>query len=136
MKIILLPIFGAILLVYSSQGQQPTATPRDPAASDSTEADNTKRNFSEQNKNTDTAEKQSNTKDDLALTQKIRQEVIADGSLSMNGKNIKIIVRDGKVMLRGPVASQQEKDTIATKAGEVAGKDKVDNQLEIKAEKQ
>jgi osmotically-inducible protein OsmY len=38
-------------------------------------------------------------------------------------------------MLRGPVASQQEKDTIATKAGEVAGKDKVDNQLEIKAEK-
>jgi osmotically-inducible protein OsmY len=135
MKIILLPIFGAILLVYSSQGQQPTATPRDPAASDSTEADNTKRNFTEQNKNTDTAEKQSNTKDDLALTQKIRQEVIADGSLSMNGKNIKIIVRDGKVTLRGPVASQQEKDTIATKAGEVAGKDKVDNQLEIKAEK-
>ena len=135
MKIILLPIFGAILLVYSSQGQQPTATPRDPAASDSTEADNTKRNFTEQNKNTDTAEKQSNTKDDLALTQKIRQEVIADGSLSMNGKNIKIIVRDGKVVLRGPVASQQEKDTIATKAGEVAGKDKVDNQLEIKAEK-
>jgi osmotically-inducible protein OsmY len=135
MKIILLPIFGAILLVYSSQGQQPTATPRDPAASDSTEADNTKRNFTEQNKNTDTAEKQSNTKDDLALTQKIRQEVIADGSLSMNGKNIKIIVRDGKVMLRGPVASQREKDTIATKAGEVAGKDKVDNQLEIKAEK-
>ena len=136
MKIILLPIFGAILLVYSSQGQQPTATPRDPAAANSTEADNTKRNSTEQNKNTDTAEKQSNTKDDLALTQKIRQEVIADGSLSMNGKNIKIIVRDGKVMLRGPVASQQEKDTIATKAGEVAGKDKVDNQLEIKAEKQ
>ena len=136
MKILLLPIFGALLLVYSSQAQQPTATPRDPAASVSTEADNTKRNSTEENKNTDTAEKQSNNKDDLALTQKIRQEVIADGSLSMNGKNIKIIVRDGKVMLRGPVASQQEKDTIATKAGEVAGKDKVDNQLEIKAEKQ
>ena len=96
MKIILLPIFGAILLVYSSQGQQPTATPRDPAASDSTEADNTKRNSTEQNKNTDTAEKQSNNKDDLALTQKIRQEVVKDGSLSMNAKNIKIIVRDGQ----------------------------------------
>ena len=136
MKIILLPIFGAILLVYSSQGQQPTATPRGPAAADSTEADNTKRNSTEQNKNTDTAEKQSNNKDDLSLTQKIRQEVITDGSLSMNAKNIKIIVRDGKVMLRGPVDSQQEKDTIATKAGEIAGKDKVDNQLEIKAEKQ
>ncbi len=136
MKLILLPIFGAILLVYSSQGQQPTATPRDPAASDSTEADNTKRNSTEQNKNTDTVEKQSNNKDDLALTQKIRQEVITDGSLSMNAKNIKIIVRDGEVMLRGPVDSQQEKNTIANKASEIAGKDKVDNQLEIKAEKQ
>ncbi len=136
MKIILLPIFGAILLVYSSQAQQPTVTPRDPAASDSTEADNTKRNSTEENKNTDTAEKESNNKDDLALTQKIRQEVVKDGSLSMNAKNIKIIVRDGKVMLRGPVDSRQEKDTIATKAGEIAGKEKVDNQLEVKAEKQ
>ena len=136
MKIILLPIFGAILLVYSSQAQQPTVTPRDPAASVSTEADNTKRNSTEENKNTDTAEKESNNKDDLALTQKIRQEVVKDGSLSMNAKNIKIIVRDGKVMLRGPVDSQQEKDTIATRAGEIAGKEKVDNQLEVKAEKQ
>src|SRR3982074_1310118 len=137
MKKFLLPLYASFLMVYSSQGQQATPTPHDPAtASDATEADNTKRNSSEQNKNTDTAEKQSNSKDDLALTQKIRQEVVKDGSLSMNAKNIKIIVRDGKVMLRGPVASQQEKDTIATKAGEVAGKDKVDNQLEIKAEKQ
>lgn len=136
MKIIQLPIFGAILLVYSSQGQQPTATPRDPAASDSIEADNTKRNSSEENKNTDTAEKQSNKKDDLALTQKIRQEVVKDGSLSMNAKNIKIIVRDDKVLLRGPVDSQQEKDTIGTKAGEIAGKDKVDNQLEVKSKQQ
>jgi osmotically-inducible protein OsmY len=135
MKVLLLPIFGVIVLVNSSQGQQPTATPRDTAALDSTEADNTKRNSSEQNKNTDTAEKQSDNKDDLTLTQKIRQEVVKDGSLSMNAKNIKIIVRDGKVMLRGPVNSQQEKDTIATKAGEIAGKDKVDNQLEVKAEK-
>ena len=136
MKILLLPIFGALLFVYSSQGQQPTATPRDAAASDSTESDNTKRNSTEENKNTDTAEKQSNNKDDLALTQKIRQEVVKDGSLSMNAKNIKIIVREGQVMLRGPVDSQQEKDTIGTKAGEIAGKDKVDNQLEVKAKKQ
>jgi hyperosmotically inducible protein len=136
MKVLLLPIFGAILLVNSSQGQQPTAIPIDPAASDSTEADNTKRNSAEQNKNTDTAEKQSNSKDDLAMTQRIRQEVVKNGSLSMNAKNIKIIVRDGKVMLRGPVDSQQEKDTVGAKAGEIAGKDKVNNQLEVKAKQQ
>ena len=132
----LLPLFASLLMVYSSQGQQATPTPRDPAtASDATEADNTKRNSSEQNKNTDTAERQSNNKDDLALTQKIRQAVMKEGSLSMNAKNVKIIAQDGKITLKGPVDSQLEKDTIAAKAGEIAGKDKVDNQLEVKTEK-
>jgi uncharacterized protein YbbK (DUF523 family) len=94
MKKLLLPLFASLLMVYSSQGQQATPSPRDPAAaSDSTEADNTKRNSSEQNKNTDTAEKQSNSKDDLALTQKIRQAVMKNGSLSMNAKNVKIIAK-------------------------------------------
>src|SRR6476646_7599056 len=135
MKILLLPAIASILLVCSSQGQQAPATRSDPAASDSTKADNTKRNSSEQNKNTDTAEKQSNSKDDLALTQKIRQAVMKDGSLSMNAKNVKIIAQDGQITLKGPVDSQQEEDTIGTKAGEIAGKDKVDNQLEVKAKK-
>src|ERR1700758_4219652 len=135
MKKILIPLFASILIVYSSQGQQATPTPRNPTASDTTEADNTKRNSSEQNKNTETAEKQSNSKDDLALTQKVRQAVVKDGSLSMNAKNIKIITQDGKITLKGPVDSQQEKDTTGTEAGEIAGKDKVDNQLEVKAEK-
>jgi osmotically-inducible protein OsmY len=132
MKKLLLPLFASLLMVYSSDGQQ---VPRAPAASDSTEADNTKRNSSEQNNNTDTAEKQSNNKDDLALTQKIRQAVMKDGSLSMNAKNVKIIAQDGNITLKGPVGSQQEKDTIAAKAGQIAGKNKVDNQLEVKAEK-
>ena len=132
----LLPLFASLLMVYSSQAQQATPTPRDPGtASDATEADNTKRNSSEQNKNTETAEKQSNSKDDLALTQKIRQAVIKDGTLSMNAKNVKIIAQDGKITLKGPVDSQQEKDTIGTTAGGIAGKDNVDNQLEVKAEK-
>ena len=135
MKILLLPAMASILLVCSSQGQQATVTPTDPAASDSTKADNTKRNSSEKNKNTDTAEKQSNSKDDLALTQKIRQAVVKDGSLSMNAKNVKIIARDGVITLQGPVDSRQEKDAIAIKAREIAGKDKVEDQLEVKAEK-
>ena len=136
MKKLLLPLFASLLMIYSSQGQQATPSPNNPAASDSNEADNTKSNSSEQNKRTETAEKQSNSKDDLALTQKIRQAVIKDGSLSMNGKNVKIMAQNGKVSLKGPVDSQQEKDTIAAKAGEIAGKDKVDNQLEVKAKKQ
>jgi hyperosmotically inducible protein len=136
MNKLLLPLFASFLVVYSSQGQQSTPAPRDPAtASDATAADNTKQNSSDQNKNTETAEKQSNSKDDLALTQKIRQAVMKDGSLSMNAKNVKIIAQDGKITLKGPVDSQQEKDTIGTEAGGIAGKEKVDNQLEVKADK-
>jgi hyperosmotically inducible periplasmic protein len=136
MNKLLLPLFASFLVVYSSQGQQSTPAPRDPAtASDATEADNTKQNSSEQNKNTETAEKQSNSKDDLALTQKVRQAVMKDGSLSMNAKNVKIIAQDGKITLKGPVDSQQEKDTIGTEAGGIGGKEKVDNQLEVKADK-
>jgi hyperosmotically inducible periplasmic protein len=134
MKIFLLPLFSSLLMVYSSQGQQVTPTPRAPA-SESAEADNTKQNSSQQNKDTETAVKQSNNKDDLALTQKIRQAVIKDGSLSMNAKNVKIIAQDGKITLKGPVDTQQEKETIGSEAGGIAGKDKVDNQLEVKAEK-
>ena len=38
-------------------------------------------------------------------------------------------------MCSSDLDSQQEKDTIGSEAGELAGKDKVDNQLEVKAEK-
>jgi hyperosmotically inducible periplasmic protein len=130
MKKLLFPLFASLLFVYSSPGQQTTPAP---SAPNSTDADNTKHNSSEENKSTDTAEKQSNSKDDLSLTQKIRQAVMKEGSLSMNAKNVKIIARDGNITLKGPVDSQQEKDTIGTKAGEIAGKDKVDNRLEVKA---
>jgi hyperosmotically inducible protein len=138
MNKLLLPLYvsASFLMVYSSQGQQATPTPSDRApASEATEADNTKRNSDEQNKNTGTAEKQSNSKDDLTLTQKVRQAVMKDGSLSMNAKNVKIIAQDGKITLKGPVDTEQEKNTIGTEAGEVAGKDKVVNQLEVKAGK-
>jgi hypothetical protein len=58
-----------------------------------------------------------------------------ESSLSMNAKNVKIIARDGNITLKGPVDSQQEKDTIGTKSGEVAGKDKSISSLESKRKK-
>src|ERR1700759_4461403 len=95
------PLFASLLMVYSSQAQQATPTPRDSAAaSDATQADNTKQNSSEQNKNTETAAKQSNSKDDLARTKKVQQAVMKDGSLSINAKNVKIIAQGGKVTLK------------------------------------
>jgi hyperosmotically inducible periplasmic protein len=120
MKVFLLPFLVALLWVGPSYGQPPAA------------ADNTKRNAAEQNHQTDTAEQQSNQKDDLALTQRIRQAVVKDPALSMNAKNIKIITRQGKVLLRGPVDTPQEKARLAAKAGDLAGPGNVEDQLEVK----
>lgn len=81
----------------------------------------------------ETADQQSNTMSDGMLTKKIRQELIADKSLSTYGHNVKIITQHGMVTLKGPVHSEEEKQTIASKAAEVAGgADKVNNQLSIK----
>ena len=39
------------------------------------------------------------------------------------------------VTLKGPVSSDEEKSTIEAKAAEIAGKDKVTSQLEVKPKK-
>ncbi|HET9087513.1 MAG TPA: BON domain-containing protein [Acidobacteriaceae bacterium] len=79
-----------------------------------------------------TADEQSDRKSDLAITRKIRKAVIADKSLSMYAHNVKIITRHGTVTLRGPVASEDEKQTVANKAEAVVGSaDKVRNQLTV-----
>ena len=80
-----------------------------------------------------TADQQSEAASDRIMTKKIRQELMADKSLSMYGHNVKIITRNGSVTLKGPVHSEEEKQCIASKAAEVVGSpDKVTNQLSVK----
>ena len=93
--------------------------------------DNSGRNVRDRNDQTKTAEDQSESQADRAISQNIRQAITADDSLSTNGKNVKIITSDGVVTLRGPVKSDKEKSTIGAKAQQVAGVKNVDNQLEI-----
>jgi hyperosmotically inducible periplasmic protein len=93
--------------------------------------DNSGRNVRDRNDQTKTAEDQSESEADRAISQNIRQAITADDSLSTNGKNVKIITSDGVVTLRGPVKSDKEKSTIGAKAQQVAGVKNVDNQLEI-----
>ena len=69
---------------------------------------------------------------DRDITAAIRRSVVADGSLSWNAKNVKIITVAGKVTLRGPVKSDAEKATIEAKTKAAAGVTEVDNQLEVK----
>jgi osmotically-inducible protein OsmY len=67
--------------------------------------------------------------------QKIRKAVMDEKSLSTYAHNVKIISQDGKVTLKGPVRSAEEKETIAQKAVEVAGAGNVTNDLTVKPAK-
>jgi osmotically-inducible protein OsmY len=94
-------------------------------------ADNSARNVRDRDGDTLTADDQGGSEGDRAITQKIRQAVVDDETLSVNGHNVKIITVNGAVTLRGPVASAQERDRIAAMATQIAGAGKVHNQLEI-----
>lgn len=95
--------------------------------------DNTDKNKRDRSGETKTAGDQSNSPEDLKITQNIRQAVVKDSSLTMTAKNVKIITAGGMVTLRGPVNSVEEKAKIETLAKAAAGDTKVDNQLEVKA---
>ena len=94
--------------------------------------DNTDVNIRDRRGETLTPGDQSESVVDRSLTQRIRQAIMADESLSTTGKNVKIMMINGLVTLRGPVRSLQEKGSIEATAQHLAGTNKVDNQLEIK----
>ena len=98
-------------------------------------ADNTKRNKQDQAGKTKTPMDQSNAPEDIKLVATIRKMVVDDKSLSATAKNCKIITNGGRVTLRGPVNTPEEKATIEAHAAMSTSKDKVENQLEVKASK-
>ena len=104
-----------------------------PCASFAQEQQTTPDNSANNKAHSQTADQQSSATSDRMLAKKNRQELIADKSLSTYGHNVKIITQNGMVTLKGPVHSEEEKHTIASKAAGVAGSaDKVNNQLSIK----
>jgi hyperosmotically inducible protein len=100
--------------------------------SSSSAADNTARNERDRNSSAVTPMDQGNSQSDLDLTQKIRQAVMKDDSLSFTAKNVKIITRDGKVTLRGTVPTYEERLAIETAARNVVGAPNVVSELEVK----
>jgi hyperosmotically inducible protein len=78
-----------------------------------------------------TAMDQSDKPEDLALVRAIRKAVVADDALSLTAKNVKIIVRDGHVTLRGPVLDEAERKAIHQKSLEIAGKGQLEDLLEV-----
>ena len=113
----------------------PAATSHDTARSvhNTGSPENTAVNKRDADSSTKTPLDQKENQADVSLTAKIRQRVLDVTDLSINARNAKIITADGKVTLRGPVNSAEERDTLARIARDVAGEGNVDNQLEVAA---
>jgi len=93
--------------------------------------DNTKVNTRDRKPTAVTADQQKNNKTDLETTRQIRKALVADKSLSTYAHNVKVVTQNGKVTLKGPVRSEDEKKAVEAKAVEVAGAGNVTNQISI-----
>ena len=121
-------LLGASLLM----GLALFATPKiGYSASPQNKADNSKMNKGDSNKDATTADQQKMNPSDRAITQKIRTEIMKDKSLSTYAHNVKIITQGGKVTLKGPVRTNDEKSAIEAKATAVAGDGNVTSQIEV-----
>lgn len=104
-------------------------------AQESAQPDNTKVNKRDRSASAPTADRAKENSSDREIMQKIRKAVVADKSLSTYAHNVKIIAQNGKVTLKGPVRSEEERKNIESKAVEAAGAGNVNNELTVKSGK-
>jgi osmotically-inducible protein OsmY len=94
--------------------------------------DNTGVNKRDRSSGEPTADQGKNNASDLQLMKKIRKSIMDDKSLSTYAHNVKVIAQDGKVTLKGPVRSDEEKRSVEQKAAADAGDGNVVSQLTVK----
>jgi hyperosmotically inducible protein len=95
------------------------------------EADNSRVNARDRSGSTLTPMDQGSSEADRKLTQRIRQAVVSDSSLSFTAKNVKIITLNGKVTLRGAVKTDEERIRVSATAKQIAGDAQVESFLEV-----
>ncbi len=95
------------------------------------QSDNTRKNKRDRDPGAVTADQQMQNESDLEITRKIRKALTGDKSLSTYAKNVKIISRQGKVTLRGPVNTTEERMKVENFASSVAGMANITNEIEI-----
>ena len=123
--------FGRILLAGALLIAGPALAPAQD--SPTPKPNNTKVNKQDRNTDEPTADQQKNNKSDRETAKQIRKAIHADKSLSTYAHNVKVVVQNGAVTLKGPVRSDEEKQTIEAKAKELAGANNVTNELTIVA---
>lgn len=95
------------------------------------DADNTDLNDRDKSGNTLTPQKQTNSESDLKVLAGVRSAIVDDENLSTSAHNIKVMVVNGAVTLRGPVKTTNEKTRIEELARKVVGVVSIDNRLDI-----
>ena len=96
-------------------------------------ADNSKVNTRDRDSSASTADQQKDNQSDREIARQIRQSIVKDKSLSTYAHNVKVISENGTVTLKGPVRSEEEKKAVESKAVEIAGQDKVQNEIQVVA---
>jgi hypothetical protein len=123
----LVGILFTSLLISPSFAQQP-------GAQSGCSSDNTKVNKQDRSKTEPTADQGKDATSDRETMRKIRRAVVTDKSLSTYAHNVKIISEGGKVTLKGPVHTEDEKKAIEAMATEVAGAAHVTNEITVKGD--
>lgn len=121
------------LVACEDRKPEPTQVTSASMGVDNGAGDNTRRNQADKSGSSVTPLDQGNNPADLETTQKIRQALMGDDSLSSNAKNAKVVTANGTVTLRGAVNTAMEKAVLETHARKLAGANQVDNQLTLAA---
>ena len=123
-RFLIVALAATVLLCFAE-----VSTPNSLAQSSSAQATDN----SGQNKNhADTADNQTNVKDDRQITAKIRKALVAEKDLSTYAHNIKIVTMHGEVTLKGPVQTEDEKQRIVSLASTIVPPEKIVNDLTVK----
>ena len=132
----LVPALGLVLALLGSQrsllAQDPPESQEPADKSAQAAPDNTAKNQRDRSKSEPTADQQKENKSDRELARQIRRALVEDKSLSTYAHNIKVIAQNGEVTLKGPVKSDEEKQTVEAKAAQVAGgADRIKSEIEV-----
>lgn len=93
--------------------------------------DNSAKNVRDRSAHELTAADQSNEKHDLETARKIRERITSDSSMSTYAKNIKIIVTEKMITLKGPVKTEAEKGKILKVASGLGHGYKIENEMQV-----
>jgi len=93
--------------------------------------DNTTVNKGDREPGAVTADQSKNNKSDVKLAADIRKAIRNDKSLSTYAHNVKVIAQNGQVTLKGPVRSEDEKQTVLSEAKAAAGGSSVSDEMTV-----